>query len=284
MNSKCPTLNDSNRIFYHFLNRSSIKSLADTPIRIEDRSYHPHPAPFIQQLYGLKIAINGVSDGQSAKSMIDAYLQRRFGDASGEPVVRRSRVKLDGSVYCVVLSSHQIIQTFLREPSNLFENSGINTSPPPQYLHLLSLGSVPPPPSVIALLPPLTLIPPSNANWTISQCSARIWQQLSGQSLTNKKSFHITSKPPMKASLAPSTAVYAAFNLTTTAQFTLTSLQQSLTTLRLMPVRAHDEHFGQASRKVSTASSPKQLSHGEQKITSRRAPRPSIARSPGVAS
>ena len=55
--------------------------------------------------------------------MIDAYLQRQYGSASAEPVVRRSRVELDGSVYCVILSTPQLTQSFLRDPFLLFENS-----------------------------------------------------------------------------------------------------------------------------------------------------------------
>ncbi|KJA21963.1 hypothetical protein HYPSUDRAFT_202457 [Hypholoma sublateritium FD-334 SS-4] len=67
-------LNNSNCIFYHFLNRHSITSRTDSPIRIENRSYLPHLSRFIQPLYGLEVAVN-VGDVKAAKSMIDSYLQ-----------------------------------------------------------------------------------------------------------------------------------------------------------------------------------------------------------------
>ncbi|KJA14060.1 hypothetical protein HYPSUDRAFT_209040 [Hypholoma sublateritium FD-334 SS-4] len=219
--------NDSNRIFYHFVNRSSITSLTDTPIRIENRSYLPHRSRFIQPLYGLEVAING----------------HHFGDASGEPVVRRSRVELDGSVYCVVLSTLQIIQTFLREPFNLFGNSGINPSPP-QYLYLLNSAGIPPAsfnnrsssspatdPSLQRQLDTLT-VQCENLGATI--------RSISDEQKVLSHNFQ-TAQENITRAFADSTAIYAASNLTTTAQFEVTSLQQSLTTLRLMLVMAHDD-------------------------------------------
>jgi hypothetical protein len=65
--------NDTSRIFYHFLKRESITALTDTPIRLDSRSYIPRRSRYIQPLFGLEVAVNGVGDAQSAKSMIDAY-------------------------------------------------------------------------------------------------------------------------------------------------------------------------------------------------------------------
>jgi len=103
--------------------------------------YLPHQSRFIQLLYGLEVVINGVGDPQSAKSMIDSYLQRSYGDATGGAVVRRSRVELEGTVYCTILFTPQVTQNFLRDPFNFFENSGI--------------------PSPILISPQLTAFPPS---------------------------------------------------------------------------------------------------------------------------
>lgn len=104
--------------------------------------------------------------------MIDSYLRRRFRDASGEPVVGQSRVELNGSVYCAVLSTLQVNQTFLREPFNLFKNSGINPSRP-QYLYLLNSAGIPLPHSVTGPLRLPIPIPLCSANWTASQYNAR---------------------------------------------------------------------------------------------------------------
>jgi hypothetical protein len=61
-------LNDSNRIFYHFLKRDSITALSKAPIRLDNRSYIPRRSRFIQPLFGLEIAVNGVGDAQSEPS------------------------------------------------------------------------------------------------------------------------------------------------------------------------------------------------------------------------
>ena len=211
--------NDSNRIFYHFLNRDSI-------------SAHPYPhrqsllsSRYIQPLFGLEVTVNGVGDAQSAKSMIDSYLQRRYGVP----------VELDGTVYCVILSTPQITQRFLRDPFTLFENSGISTSPP-QFLYLLNSNGIP---STTAF-PHLLMFPP-NASSTLSQLNvmqmAATVRSLADDQKLLSANFQ-TAQDNITRAFADSTAVYAATNLVSSSQAELTSLQQSFTTLQLMSVIA----------------------------------------------
>ena len=232
--------NDTNRIFYHFLKRDSITALTDTPIRLDGRSYIPRRSRYIQPLFGLEVAINSVGDAQSAKSMIDSYLQRRYGTSSTEPVVRRSRIELDGSVYCVILSTPQLTQSFLRDPFLLFENSGISPSPP-QFLYLLNSNGIPPVSFNNRFTPSITTDPSTQRQLDSlsAQCDAMTAtvRSLADDQKQLSHSFK-TAQDNITQAFADSTAVYAATNLVSTAQAELTSLQQSLTTVQLMSVMA----------------------------------------------
>jgi hypothetical protein len=232
--------NDSNRIFYHLLKKESISALSSTPIRIDNRSYIPRRSRFIQPLFGLEVAVNGVEDAQAAKSMIDDYIQRQYGDASGDPVVRRSRVELDGSVYCAILSTPQITQRFLRDPFTLFKDSGINTSPP-QFLYLLNSNGIPPSSLNSRFSSSITFDPSSQRqlDTLTAQCDAMAAtvRALADDQKVLSHNFQ-TAQQNISWAFADSTAVYAATNLVSTAQAELTSLQQSLTTLQLMSLMA----------------------------------------------
>ena len=230
--------NDSNRIFYHFLNRASISDLTNNPIRIDNCSYPPRRSRYIQPIYGLEVAVNGVGDAQSAKSMIDAYLQRKYGTSTEGPVVRRSRVELDGTVYCVILSTPQITQRFLRDPFTLFENSGITTSPP-QFLYLLNSNGIPPTSFNNRFSSSVDHSSQRQLDSLSAQCDAMAAtvRSLADDQKLLSANFQ-TAQDNITRAFADSTAVYAATNLVSSSQAELTSLQQSLTTLQLMSVIA----------------------------------------------
>jgi hypothetical protein len=172
--------------------------------------------------------------------MIDAYLQRRYGDSSGDPVVRRSHVELDGSVYCAILSTPQLTQRFLRDLFVLFEPSGITTSPP-QYLYLLNSNGIPFTSFNSRPSSSLTFDPSSQRqlDTLTAQCDAMAAtiRTLADDQKVLSHNFQSAQQNITRA-FADSTAVYAATNLVSTAQSELTSLQQSLTTLQLMYVLA----------------------------------------------
>jgi hypothetical protein len=177
---------------------------------------------------------------QSAKSMIDAYLQRRYGEASGDRVVRRSHVELDGSVYCAILATPHLTQRFLQDPFVLFENSGLNTSPP-QYLYLLNSNGIPLTSFNNRFPSSLTFDPSSQRqldNLT-AQCDAMAAtvRALADDQKVLSHNFQ-TAQQNISRAFSDSTTVYAATNLVSVAQSELTSLQQSLTTLQLMSVMA----------------------------------------------
>ncbi|KAF8151317.1 hypothetical protein B0H34DRAFT_801082 [Crassisporium funariophilum] len=210
---------------------------------INNRSYIPHRARHIQTLYGLKIAINGVGNAQSAKSIIDSYLERRYGDFVGDTVVRRSRVELDSSVDCAILATPQVTQHFLRDPFTLLENSGFTTSPP-QFLYLLNSAGIPPT-SFTNCFSPSTPIDPTaqcQFNSLSSQCktmAATICSIPDDQKMLGHN-IQIAQDNITRA-FADSADIYAASNLSTAAQFELSSLQQTLTTLQLVSVMAQTD-------------------------------------------
>ena len=155
-------------------------------------------------------------------------------------MVRRSRVELDGSVYCVILSTPQLTQSFLRDPFLLFENSGISPSPP-QFLYLLNSNGIPPVSFNNRFTSSITIDPSAQRQLDSlsAQCDAMAATVCSladdqKQLLNNFK----TAQDNITQAFADSTAVYAATNLVSTAQAELTSLQQSLTTVQLMSVLA----------------------------------------------
>ena len=170
--------------------------------------------------------------------MIDAYLQRRYGEPSQGPVVRRSWVELDGTVYCVILSTPQITQRFLREPFSLFENSGISTSPP-QFLYLLNSNGIPPTSFNNRFSPSVDASSQRQLDSLSAQCDAMAAtvRSLADDQKLLSANFQ-TAQDNITRAFADSTAVYAATNLVSSSQAELTSLQQSLTTLQLMSVIA----------------------------------------------
>jgi len=172
-----------------------------------------------------------------------SYLQHQYGNATDDPVVRRSRVELDGSVYCVILSTPQITQRFLRDPFNLFNNSGINISPP-QYLYLLNSNGIPPTSfnnrfSTSPALDPSSLHQLDTLTSQYEAMATTI-RSLSDDHKILSHNFQ-TAQDNITRAFADSTAVYATSNLVTAAQFELTSLQQSLTTLQLMLLMATND-------------------------------------------
>jgi len=62
--------------------------------------------------------------------MINCYLWQTFSDESGDPVVRNSRVVLDGTVYCAVLRTPLIASRFVSEPFTLSSPTPASMSHP----------------------------------------------------------------------------------------------------------------------------------------------------------
>lgn len=52
----------SHHIIYHFLKASSITTLTDYPIILNNHSYYPHCPQYVQPSYGLEIAVAGVGE------------------------------------------------------------------------------------------------------------------------------------------------------------------------------------------------------------------------------
>jgi len=136
---------NSHRIIYHFLSNNSIIALTNTPIILDNRSYYPRRPRYVQPSYGLEVAVAGVGEFSGARSAIDNYIERTFGTTgSNEPVVRCSRLALDNTVYCVVLSTPDITQCLLagREAFQPFGDSPLKHDKP-QYVYTLNTTSIP---------------------------------------------------------------------------------------------------------------------------------------------
>ena len=136
--------NNSNRIFYHLLDPDHIFALQRNPIIVDGRSFCPHRSRYIQPIFSLELAISGVGELPQARSLIDHYIESQFGDDFAQPVVRRSRLVLDDTVYCVVLRTPEITQCVLAACDSFqpFTDSSISPNKP-QYLFALNASGIP---------------------------------------------------------------------------------------------------------------------------------------------
>ena len=89
--------NDSDRLTFLFLNHDHVRQLLDQPPVIEGHIYHPIISRYMEPVY---IATNEIIDIHGAKVQIDRYIQQQYGATPEDLVVRRSRLALNGSVYC----------------------------------------------------------------------------------------------------------------------------------------------------------------------------------------
>lgn len=145
--------NNSDRIVFAFTKRESVLRLLQQPPVIDGRSYLPVTPRYIQPLYGLEIAINGISDIGGAKVRIDRHLEAHYGGHPNDPVVRHSRLELGGSVYCCILRTPAITSRFLSDPWDLFnDDMGFNVSRP-VYLYVLNSKGVPNVPAFARAVP-----------------------------------------------------------------------------------------------------------------------------------
>ena len=135
---------NSNCIFYHFLNLEHITKMLQNPIIIDNWTYYPHRSHYIQPIYSLEIAITGMSKLYSARSIIDSYIEHKFKDGSPHPIVHHSCLMLDDSVYCAVLLSPEITQWVLATGNNFQPFAQFNITPnKPQYLYALNASGIP---------------------------------------------------------------------------------------------------------------------------------------------
>ncbi|KAF5310194.1 hypothetical protein D9619_010593 [Psilocybe cf. subviscida] len=134
---------NSDRIYFLFESEESVRRLIAKPPIINNQSLWAHPARFIQPIFGLEVAINGVGPYPNAQSIIDRYIERKYGEGIGERIVRRSRVEMDGSVYCAVLLNPTITAKFLRDDFDVFKDFGAIPTGKPQYLYLLNCEGIP---------------------------------------------------------------------------------------------------------------------------------------------
>ena len=140
-------ISDTGRITYHFYSDTAIDNLMRTYPIVDGRSCIPRHPRFVQPVFGLEIAINGVGDYPQARALIDHYIQTTYGPKFGSDVVRRSRIMLDGNVYCAVLKNPIVTSLFLSDEFNLFKNKPRFTSSvptwQPDYLYNLNIQGFP---------------------------------------------------------------------------------------------------------------------------------------------
>jgi len=135
----------SHCIIYHFLKASSITTLTDHPIILDNGSYYPRRPRYVQPSYGLEIAVAGVGEFTGVRATIDHYIERTLATSnSNGPIIHRSRLALDDTVYCAVLSTPAITQRLLAAGDDFkpFGSSRINHDKP-QYVYTLNTTSIP---------------------------------------------------------------------------------------------------------------------------------------------
>ena len=95
--------NNSDRLTFLFFNHDHVRQLLDQPPVIDGHVYYPITPQYIEPIFGLEIAINGIVDIHGAKTQIDRYLKQQYGRTPHDPIVRKSRLALNGAVYCAIL-------------------------------------------------------------------------------------------------------------------------------------------------------------------------------------
>ena len=232
---------NSHCIIYHFLDVNSITALTNTPIIIDNHSYYPCRPHYVQPSYGLEVAVAGVGEFSGVRAVIDNYIECAFATSgSTEPVIRQSRLTLDDTVYCVVLSTPEITQRLLtgRDDFKPFGDSPI-VHDKPQYVYTLNSTSI-----------PLFFSSRTYAPFSSQQSDNVLQRQLdhvNAQSEATAASLKdIVSDVKQLAhgfqeaqttitkAFTDSTAVYSANNQLTSAQFDVSSLLQSISTNNIL--------------------------------------------------
>ncbi|KAF8965909.1 hypothetical protein BDZ97DRAFT_739753 [Flammula alnicola] len=138
---------DSGRITFCFLSSSVVENLLRRYPVIDNQPVLPRRSRYIQPVYGLEVAVNGVGDYPQAQHMIDEYIQRKYGEKFGDNVVRESRVVQDESVYCALLVNPEVTTQFLSDEFDLFKQiPHHNATAPkwhPEYLYSLNNQGIP---------------------------------------------------------------------------------------------------------------------------------------------
>ncbi|KAJ3512820.1 hypothetical protein NLJ89_g3299 [Agrocybe chaxingu] len=238
--------NNSDRVVFNFTNRDHILRLLQNPPIIDNRTYIPTTPRYIQPLFGLEIAVNGVMDIAGAKSQIVRHLEARYGDASQEPVVRHSRLELNGSVYCCILRTPAITSHFLSDPWTLFNDETLGfTVPRPTYLYVLNSRGVP---GVSPFGRPSAVASSSSDPGVQRQLD-----NLTAQSDTLKTTLeHLTrqqdgiissfreAQDNMQQAFRDAENVFSLNNMLTITQSDINTLQSNRTTYRLLLATAQD--------------------------------------------
>ena len=68
----------SHHIIYHFLKTTSITTLTNYPIIIDNCSYYPRCPHYVQPSYGLEVAVAGIGEFVRARATIDQYIEHSF--------------------------------------------------------------------------------------------------------------------------------------------------------------------------------------------------------------
>ncbi|PPQ73488.1 hypothetical protein CVT24_007817 [Panaeolus cyanescens] len=237
---------DSNRVFYLVENENDIIKYLSQPVFISNEAYTPRRPRFIQPIYGLEIAINGLRDLPAARSMIDRYIEGKYGANIRDKVVRTSRMELDESVYCVVLISPEISAQFVADPFTLFDESGINVSQP-TYLYVLNSHGIPnvnnsggirTSSSVDAILPTLQHQVDSQSG-QIQDIAASLRDVIQNQHYFVETMDRTVIK--MQANFNNTTMILATQNAIALAQSTINNLQNSIQSAQTMLLLAKDE-------------------------------------------
>ncbi|PPR03431.1 hypothetical protein CVT24_012700 [Panaeolus cyanescens] len=130
-----------NRVFYTLKYPKDVDGLLETRLTFDDQDFTPHLPHYIQPNFGLEIAVPGLQNLSNAQAKIDRYLQTTYQTSGDDPIVLRSRIELDDSVYCVILPTRDLANRFLSDPFTLLDDSG-NQLQRPLYLYDFNSRSV----------------------------------------------------------------------------------------------------------------------------------------------
>ncbi|KIM42929.1 hypothetical protein M413DRAFT_26890 [Hebeloma cylindrosporum] len=260
---------DSRRIFYQFLAHDAFAQLMNKPLEVDRRFYHPRRTRYIQPKMGLEVAVNGIAGHSGAKSLINRHLEQTYADGSGDPVVRDSRVELDGMVYCAILRTPAIAARFLSDPFSLFSNTVVKATAP-QYLYELNSQGVPIPSYTSNYFnPPQESAPQfqqqlDTLSANADSVNATLQQVIQQQNDTEDR--YQRDRTNLIDAFKETTNVYYLTNLVNSAQSQLNTLQNSLDhqeSLKLLlpaedpRIRHLDNRISKIQEKISEAEAHK---------------------------
>ncbi|KAF9027242.1 hypothetical protein BDZ89DRAFT_1067062 [Hymenopellis radicata] len=113
-------VSSGDRVVFDILQRQHVQELLESPIIVNQTTYHAHQSRFIIPKFGYDVAITGCGSIGHFKAGMDAVIRNHFG---GQDVIAHSRMELDGDTYVVIMRTcdlaAKLVDSTLPNPSGM---------------------------------------------------------------------------------------------------------------------------------------------------------------------